>query len=75
MWIWIWFLAIVISLTVEVITFKGIAIWTAFGSLTAFVLTIFALPFYVQLIAFFAVSVLLFFALRKITLKYLNKKE
>ena len=72
-WIWIWVAVIAISLIVEFITMDMVSIWTAFGGIVALILSAVDANIEFQLIAFFAVSIVLLLSLRKVSLKYLIK--
>lgn len=74
-WIWIWLAVIAISLIVEFGTMEMVSLWTACGGFIALILAALKTPLEVQLIVFFAVSIILLLSLRKISLKYLLKNS
>ena len=57
--IWVWLGLTVVLLIFEICTTSLTTIWFAAGSLTSFVLALFKLPLWVQIVAFVVVSVVL----------------
>jgi len=74
-WIWIWVAVIVISLIVEFGTLEMVSLWTAIGGIVALILAACKVGLEIQLIVFFAISIILLLSLRKIALKYLLKNN
>lgn len=68
-----WLILFVVLLVIEIATVGLFTIWFAAGSIVAFILDIAGLPLPVQIIAFLAVSVILFVVTRPIAVKYFNK--
>lgn len=69
---WVWLGLTVVLLVFEICTTSLTSIWFAAGSLTAFILTLFDLPLWVQIVAFVAVSVLLLIFTRPLVEKVLK---
>ena len=74
-WIWIWVAVVAISLVIEFITMEMVSLWTAVGGVVALILSALDVSIEIQLVAFFAVSIILLLALRKLALKYLLKNN
>lgn len=70
--IWIWLGLTVALLILEICTTSLTSIWFAAGSLTAFVLAIFKLPLWSQIVAFVVVSVVLLIFTRPLVEKVLK---
>lgn len=70
--IWVWLGITVILLIFEICTTSLTSIWFAAGSLTAFILTLFDLPLWLQIVAFVVVSVLLLIFTRPLVEKVLK---
>ena len=68
-----WLIILVVMLVIEIATLGLTTIWFAGGALVAFVLSLFNVPFIVQLPAFLIVSLLLLIFTRPIAVKYFNK--
>jgi len=67
-----WAALTVLLLVVEIATVQLVAVWFAVGSLTAFISSLFSVPFYVQVILFIAGSVVLLVATRPIVRRLLR---
>lgn len=74
-WIWIWVAVVAISLIIEFSTLEMVSLWTAIGGMIALILAACDVKLEIQLIVFFAVSIILLLSLRKIALKYLLKNN
>ena len=70
--VWVWLGITVALLVFEICTTSLTSIWFAAGSLTAFVLSLFNLPLWVQIIAFVVVSVVLLIFTRPLVEKVLK---
>ncbi len=68
-----WLIIMAILILFEIITLGLSTIWFAFGALAAFVASLFGANLVIQLIVFFAVSLITLFFTRPIALKYFNK--
>lgn len=68
-----WLVLLIVAIVIEVLTMGLTSIWFAGGSLVAIIAAIFRLPVYLQVILFFAVSLLLLFFTRPIAVKYFNR--
>ncbi len=68
----LWAALTVLLLVVEIATVQLVAIWFAVGSLTAFISSLFGVPFYGQMILFIAGSVVLLVATRPIVRRLLR---
>ena len=69
----IWLAALVILLIAEALTCGLTTIWFAGGALAAFLAALAGGPLWLQIILFFAVSILLLIFTRPIAIKYMNK--
>lgn len=69
---WVWLGLTVVLLVFEICTTSLTSIWFAAGSLTAFILTLFDLPLWVQIVAFVVMSVLLLIFTRPLVEKVLK---
>lgn len=59
-----WLIAVAVFAVVEMATVGLVTIWFAIGSLTALVAAVLGTPFWIQLVLFFAVSLVLLVCLR-----------
>ena len=71
----IWMALVIIFLVVELVTVGLTTIWLAGGALVAFILAAVGADFWIQLVAFFAVSFVLIFFTRPIAVKYFNPRR
>ena len=69
---WLWLIATVVFLLIEVATVGLVSIWFLFGALTAFILARLSLPFGLQLTAFAVVSAVLLIFTRKVLVDKLH---
>ncbi|HBM70906.1 MAG TPA: hypothetical protein DEF61_04945 [Firmicutes bacterium] len=77
-WMWlIWLLLAVLTLIIEASTVAVISIWFSLGSICALILSFFPsyIPYWAQIIVFFGVSIISFFALKPLIKKWMAKKE
>ena len=70
-----WMALVIIFLVVELVTVGLTTIWLAGGALVAFILAAVGAGFWLQLIAFFAVSFVLIYFTRPFAVKYLNPRR
>lgn len=70
-----WLIALVVFLIVEIVTLGLTTIWFAGGTLVAFVASLVGAPVVVQVILFFAVSLILLIFTRPIVQKRLNNSR
>ena len=68
-----WLILLGVLLVVEIITLGLTTIWFAGGALAAFLAALAGGPLWLQIILFFAVSILLLIFTRPIAIKYMNK--
>ena len=71
----IWMALVIIFLVVELVTVGLTTIWLAGGALVAFILAAVGADFWIQLVAFFAVSFVLIFFTRPYAVKYFNPRR
>ena len=72
----IWGIVFAVMVIAELLTFQLVSIWFAAGAAASFVTALFGIDFWIQLIAFAAVSVILLIATRPILKKFrINKTE
>lgn len=69
----VWLIVLVLSIGVEVATLGLASIWFAGGALVALIASAFHAPVVVQILLFFAVSIVLLIFTRPIAVKYFNK--
>ncbi|MBE5884658.1 MAG: NfeD family protein [Lachnospiraceae bacterium] len=69
----LWLVVLIISIVIEAATMGLTSIWFAGGALVALGAAAFRLPIAVQVILFFAVSLLLLIFTRPVAVKYFNK--
>ncbi|MCJ7846555.1 NfeD family protein [Blautia sp. NSJ-175] len=68
-----WLILLGVLLVVEIITLGLTTIWFAGGALAAFLAALAGGPLWLQIILFFAISILLLIFTRPIAIKYMNK--
>uniref|UniRef100_UPI004056501A NfeD family protein n=1 Tax=Acetatifactor sp. TaxID=1872090 RepID=UPI004056501A len=68
-----WLVILILAIGIEVATLGLASIWFAPGALAAIIATALNAPLVVQIILFFAVSLLLLYFTRPIAVKYFNK--
>ena len=68
-----WLIALVLSIVIEIATLGLTTIWFAGGALLAVIAAALGLPLVVQIVLFFAVSLLLLYFTRPVAVKYFNK--
>ena len=68
-----WLIALVLSIVIEIATLGLTTIWFAGGALLAVIAAALGLPLVVQIVLFFAVSLLLLYFTRRVAVKYFNK--
>ena len=69
-----WLVSFGALLLIEILTLGLTTIWFAAGALAAFLMAVLSLPLSVQIIVFFAVSIILLIFTRPIMTKHLNAK-
>ncbi len=69
----VWLIALILSIGIEVATLGLASIWFAGGALVALIAAAFQAPVAVQIILFFAVSIVLLIFTRPVAVKYFNK--
>lgn len=69
----VWLIVLVLSIGIEVATLGLASIWFAGGALVALIASAFHAPIAVQILLFFAVSIVLLIFTRPIAVKYFNK--
>ncbi len=69
----VWLGVLILMLVIEIVTLGLATIWFAGGALVAFVAAILGAELVIQVILFFAVSIVLLLVTRPIAVKYFNK--
>lgn len=69
----LWLVVLIVSIGVEVATLGLTSIWFAGGAVVAVIVAAFHGPVWLQILLFFAVSLLLFFFTRPIAVRYFNR--
>lgn len=69
----VWLIVLIVSIGIEMATLGLASIWFAGGALVALIATAFHAPLVVQILLFFAVSLVLLIFTRPIAVKYFNK--
>lgn len=73
-WMWVIWLAIfIIAIIIEALGTDLVSIWFAFGALITLVISLFNVPWWVQVIIFIVVSAVFLFALRPLAHKIMRK--
>ena len=70
-----WIIAFVVLLVIEAVTLGLTTIWFAGGAFVAFILALCGVPFWIQIVVFFVVSIALLFLTRPIVTKYFNVRK
>ncbi len=73
--VYLWLAIMILFIVFELATMGLTTIWFAFGALAALVIAAVNGPFWLQMIVFFAASLLALFALRDVAIKYFNKNR
>ena len=73
--VYVWLIALIIFIVVEIATMGLTTIWFAGGALAALVLALTKVSFYVQLGAFLVVSMTLLIVTRPLAVKFFNQKR
>lgn len=68
-----WLVLLIIAIVIEVLTMGLTSIWFAGGALVTILAALLNAPIWLQIILFFAVSLLLLFFTRPIAVRYFNK--
>lgn len=68
-----WLVFLILAIVIEVLTMGLTSIWFAGGALVAILAALLNAPIWLQVILFFAISLLLLFFTRPIAVKYFNK--
>lgn len=68
-----WLVLLIVAIVAEVLTLGLSSIWFAGGALAAILAAILQAPIWLQVVLFFAVSLLLLFFTRPIAVRYFNK--
>ena len=69
----LWLVVLIVSIGVEVATLGLTSIWFAGGAIVAVIAAAFHAPVWLQILLFFAISLLLLFFTRPIAVRYFNK--
>lgn len=73
--IYIWLAIFIVSIIVEICTFELISVWFSVGAIFALILSVIPnIPWFVELIVFFLVSIICLASLRTIANKALKRK-
>ena len=73
--VYVWLIALIAFVVIEIATMGLTTIWFAGGALVALVLAMFNTSFYVQLGAFFVISIILLVGTRPLAIKFFNQKR
>ena len=68
-----WLVLLILMIVIEVLTLGLTTIWFAGGALVAVIASLLGAPVWLQIILFFAVSLLLLFFTRPVAVKYFNR--
>ena len=69
----IWLAVLVVCVGIEIATMGLTTIWFAGGALVSAILAAFNAPLWLQIVAFFVVSLILLYLTRPVAVKYFNK--
>ena len=73
--LYVWIAVLVLAVAAEAMTTDLVAIWFVPASLIALILSLFPIPWWVQVILFVAIGLVLVLSLRRFCTKFLVKKE
>ena len=73
--VYVWLIALVACIVIEIATMGLTTIWFAGGALAALVLSLADVSFYVQIGAFFVISIVLLVCTRPLAVKFFNGKR
>ena len=73
--VYVWLIALVACIVIEIATMGLTTIWFAGGALAALVLSLADVSFYVQIGAFFVISIVLLVCTRPLAVKFFNQKR
>ncbi|MBR4982325.1 MAG: NfeD family protein [Lachnospiraceae bacterium] len=73
--VYVWLIALIAFVVIEIATMGLTTIWFAGGALVALVLAMFNTSFYVQLGAFLVISIILLVGTRPLAIKFFNQKR
>ncbi len=71
----VWLVVLILAIGIEIATLGLTSIWFAPGALAAIIAAALQAPIFVQVILFFAVSLLLLYFTRPIAVKYFNRER
>lgn len=70
-----WLIVFIVSLAAEIVTLGLVSIWFAVAALAAFILAVFGVNLWIQIVVFFIVSILLLLSLRPFAAHFINKDK
>ena len=73
--VYVWLIALVAFIIIEIATMGLTTIWFAGGALVALVLALIKVPFYVQMGAFLVISIILLICTRPLAMKFFNQER
>ena len=73
--LYVWIAVLVLAVAAEAMTTDLVAIWFVPAALIALILSLFPIPWWVQVILFIAIGLVLVLSLRRFCTKFLIKKE
>lgn len=73
--VYVWLIVMVVFIGFELATMGLTTIWFAFGALASLVAAALHAPMWLQIIIFFAASIVALFGLRDVALKYFNRNR
>ena len=74
--LWIWAIVIAVALVVEFVTMQMVSVWVALGGFVGLILeAIGGIGFEIQITAFFVVSLLAIFFLRRFAVRFLERNS
>ena len=73
--VYVWLIALILFIAIEIATMGLTTIWFAGGALIALFLALTKVSFYVQLGAFLVISIILLVGTRPIAIKFFNQKR
>ena len=75
LWVYIWLGVVVVSLVIEFVTFELVSVWISIGALLSMILALCGVGVEFQVACAVVVSLICLLALRKVTLKFLNRNK
>lgn len=70
-----WLIVFIVSLAAEIATLGLVSIWFTVAALVSFILAVFGVNLWIQIVVFFIVSILLLLSIRPFASRFINKDK